>query len=164
MRKLGMGKIYIYLYIYMTVFLLSGCAVVDKTYINKSEFSMISGLVSEMQSKVSFVLRKVRQRYPEYQWIIYSGYRSPEQQFQLYLVGRRGIPGEEILTKTTKSKHMEGKAVDIYPLNGDGQIVRYPDAKAAYDYYGKSAKKLGLIWGGEWEDLKDYGHIELSPN
>jgi len=54
-------------------------------------------------------------------------------------------------------------AVDIYPVI-DKYPVPYGRARAAYDYYGKCAKAMGLIWGGDWNDPRDYGHIELGAD
>ena len=126
----------------------------------KYEEEMTSRLVSQMCSKTRIILRSVRQRYPQYDWHIYSGRRTSGEQAEFYKIGRRGILGEKIITDVRVSKHEMGMAVDIYPRNKN--VMEYDKAKDAYDYYGKLAKDLGLIWGGDWNDPKDYGHIELN--
>jgi peptidoglycan L-alanyl-D-glutamate endopeptidase CwlK len=30
-----------------------------------------------------------------------------------------------------------------------------------YELLGAAAQELGLVWGGGWRTLKDYGHVEL---
>ncbi len=30
-----------------------------------------------------------------------------------------------------------------------------------YGHYGEVAKSLGLVWGGDWRNLRDLGHVEL---
>jgi peptidoglycan L-alanyl-D-glutamate endopeptidase CwlK len=66
-------------------------------------------------------------------------------------------------SKTMKSRHLTGKAVDIMALvNGKGRweeaLYRQigPHVKAA-------AKKLkvAIVWGGDW-NWKDWGHFELD--
>lgn len=66
-------------------------------------------------------------------------------------------------SKTMKSRHLKGKAVDIMCLvNGKG---RWEEAlyKKVGPHVKAVAAKLGvaLIWGGDWS-WKDWGHFELD--
>ena len=143
--------------ILLTIFFLAGCIINQN---QQNEENMISQLVPQMRSKTRTILKNVRRCYPQYEWYINSGRRTPGEQAELYKIGRRGIFGEKSKTDVKISKHEMGKAVDIYPRNED--VIEYDKAKDAYDYYGKLAKGLGLIWGGDWNVPKDYGHIELN--
>lgn len=143
--------------IFLPIVFLVGC-ITTKSQLYDEE--MMSQLSPQMRSKTKIILRSVRQRYPQYDWHIHSGRRTSQEQAKLYKVGRRGISGEKVKTYSKVSKHEMGMAVDIYPRNEN--IIEYDKAKDAYDYYGKLAKDLGLIWGGDWNDPKDYGHIELN--
>jgi hypothetical protein len=64
-------------------------------------------------------------------------------------------PGKGIITKTLKSNHLDGKAVDILPMAGD--LVdwdRQDDRRVA------AMKNAGFIWGGDWPDFPDNPHFE----
>lgn len=66
-------------------------------------------------------------------------------------------------SKTMKSRHLTGKAVDIMCyVNGKG---RWEEAlyKKVGPHVKAIAAKLGvaLIWGGDW-NWKDWGHFELD--
>jgi diguanylate cyclase (GGDEF)-like protein len=76
-----------------------------------------------------------------------EGYRSKETQDGYYAQGR-SKPGNIITyAKGGQSDHQYGQAIDVDPSDGD------------YRKLGAQAKKLGLKWGGDWKDFKDWGHI-----
>lgn len=86
-------------------------------------------------------------------WIV-EGRRSYERQKMLYAMGA---------TKTLKSRHLTGHAVDIVPLI-DGQISwhwphYYPLAaaikRAAADI------SVPIEWGGDWKSFPDGPHWQL---
>ena len=72
-------------------------------------------------------------------------------------------------SKTQKSKHREGKAVDLVPINPDtGQPD--PDYAVGYDAISKAmakaAKDEGVDdyeWGGNWKSFQDKPHWQVSP-
>lgn len=89
-----------------------------------------------------------------YDFGITEGIRTPERQKQLYDEGK---------SKTLKSKHLIGKAVDIAILV-DGNITwdkKYYQEVA--EHIKKVAKKLGvdIRWGGEFKSFFDGPHFEL---
>jgi peptidoglycan L-alanyl-D-glutamate endopeptidase CwlK len=103
---------------------------------------------------------------------VLSGFRSPNEQLELYKQGRELKDGKWIrVGKTvtnvdgvnTKSKHnySPSQAIDIapYPIDWD-DIERFEQMAVVVMY---CAKKLGikLIWGGDWR-MKDYPHFELG--
>ena len=82
---------------------------------------------------------------------------------------RRMASRQELLvqmgrSKTLKSKHLDGKAVDIAPVLG----YTYPkvtsvvwDTKhSVWKEISRIGKSLGLKWGGDWRTFKDYVHWE----
>lgn len=73
------------------------------------------------------------------------------------------------VSKTLKSKHLEGLAVDLYPWpypkTQDGLIDSDSNAWNILAFYlGYCAGKLGLniTWGGTWKSLVDKPHFELE--
>lgn len=83
-------------------------------------------------------------------------YRSQERQNELYAQGRTK-PGK-IVTWTLNSRHTSRRAWDIAV-----------DGKELYDMEvikkaGEAGRKLGIIWGGNWEFTPDYPHFEVGEN
>ena len=85
---------------------------------------------------------------------ITEGVRTLERQKELVKAGA---------SRTLRSKHLEGKAVDV---------VAYVNGKVAWDWplYEKIAKAfkqaaaeldVNLKWGGDWATFKDGPHFEL---
>ena len=93
-------------------------------------------------------------------------YRSPTRQAELYLVGRRNIPGEKILTykdgTTARSRHnvFPAQAVDIAVDTDPGPGKHVSWKGGHYATLGPLAVKHGLIWGGSWA-FRDLPHLEL---
>ena len=85
---------------------------------------------------------------------ITEGVRTLERQKELVKAGA---------SRTLRSKHLEGKAVDV---------VAYVNGKVAWDWplYEKIAKAfkqadaeldVDIKWGGDWATFKDGPHFEL---
>lgn len=84
---------------------------------------------------------------------IVEGRRTPERQAQLYAQGRT-TPGP-IVSWTLRSKHLDGKAIDIAPLKLDGS-VDWNNKQAFLDMSKlmfESAQALGIKirWGADWD-------------
>lgn len=66
-------------------------------------------------------------------------------------------------SKTMKSRHLHGFAVDFVPLIG-GKIrwepVYFKPIGLAFDKASKQLR-IPIVWGGNWR-WKDWGHIELD--
>lgn len=88
-----------------------------------------------------------------------EGYRSPERQDRLALLGQHVTRA-----RAFQSKHQYGLAVDLAPIrNGKLSInEREPGNMAAYEAMGREALAEGLVWGGSWSNMKDFGHIEAT--
>lgn len=88
-------------------------------------------------------------------FVVTEGIRSPERQARLVKAGA---------SKTTKSRHLTGHAVDLAALV-DGDVrwdwPLYTQIAAAMK---AAAKSLGITitWGGDWKSFKDGPHFELS--
>jgi len=83
--------------------------------------------------------------------------RTAQRQGELYAIGRTK-PGK-IVTWTKKSRHQSGLAWDICK-NVKGE--EYSDT-GFFQACGQVAKKLGIIWGGNWKN-KDMPHFEVAKN
>jgi peptidoglycan LD-endopeptidase CwlK len=89
--------------------------------------------------------------------VLLEGYRSPERQNELAQMG-----SNVTRTGAWQSYHQYGLAADSAFMRG-GKIViseRDPWAMEGYVLYGQVAKRVGLTWGGHWQNA-DLGHIEL---
>lgn len=84
-----------------------------------------------------------------------GGLRNSTRQLELVREGK---------SKTLRSKHLDGRAIDFYA---------YVDGKGSWDTehlaiiaaaFLQAANKLGykISWGGFWRSFKDYPHIQLE--
>jgi peptidoglycan LD-endopeptidase CwlK len=93
---------------------------------------------------------------------VIEGVRSLEKQREYFDAGK---------SRTMKSKHLTGHAVDLMPLvdtDGDGDKEGtweerhfLPIADAMF----QASTNLGisLNWGGHWSSFKDCPHFEIDP-
>jgi peptidoglycan L-alanyl-D-glutamate endopeptidase CwlK len=93
-------------------------------------------------------------------FIVVEGLRTLERQRELFAAGK---------SKTMRSRHLNGHAVDLAPtvdIDGDGDLdltwVRehfYPicDAMRA----SAAAFNVPIEWGGDWHDFVDMPHWQL---
>ena len=90
----------------------------------------------------------------EVDFTVMEGVRTLERQRELYAQGRTA-PGK-IVTWTMKSRHIEGKAVDLvpYPLDWN-DIEKFNKIK---DAMFQAAKELdvNLRWGADWDGDGNY--------
>ena len=100
------------------------------------------------------------------------GYRTPEEQFELYKKGRKLVDGKWVKVGTTvtnldgkakKSNHNynPSRAVDVAPYPIDwNDIQRFKDLAIVIK---EAAKTVGvdIVWGGDWKSFKDYPHYEV---
>lgn len=88
----------------------------------------------------------------EVDFMVVEGLRTKQRQEELYAQGR--TKAGKIVTWTMKSKHIDGLAVDIAPVNKDGSIdwnsfVKFDKmAQAMFN----AAKELNvqIRWGADW--------------
>ena len=75
--------------------------------------------------------------------------RSAEEQERLVKAGK---------SKTMKSKHVIGRAVDLIIFDGKEPKFDSP----YYSILGNWWEQQGGTWGGRWESLRDLYHFEVS--
>jgi peptidoglycan L-alanyl-D-glutamate endopeptidase CwlK len=100
---------------------------------------------------------------------ITEGFRSFEKQNQLYEQGRT-MSGPIITNaKGGQSYHNYGLAIDFALINPKNKqlswntkIDRNHNGTADWMEVVQEAKKLGFAWGGDWENFKDYPHLEMN--
>lgn len=92
--------------------------------------------------------------------IITQGLRTIEEQNELYAQGRTK-PGKIVTNaKGGYSYHNFGLAFDFAILNADGSVNWNVDEK--WKRVGAIGKSLGLEWGGDWKNFKDYPHFQYT--
>jgi peptidoglycan L-alanyl-D-glutamate endopeptidase CwlK len=92
-----------------------------------------------------------------------QGLRTMDEQAALYAQGRTK-PGNRVTNaKPGSSLHNFGIAVD-FTLDADlTKPGLQPDwQEAHYAMLGEEARKLGLVWGGDWHSIKDNPHVEWN--
>lgn len=89
-------------------------------------------------------------------FIVTEGLRTPERQAQLVRVGA---------SRTLKSKHLSGHAVDL-AATVDGSVRwDWPlyDQLAIAMRAAAAEQGVQITWGGDWPTLRDGPHYELDP-
>ncbi|MEN1924826.1 M15 family metallopeptidase [Luteimonas sp. MJ293] len=109
----------------------------------------------DLQQRVLAIYRVLAQEHG-IRMVLVQGYRSPEQQEELYRQGR--------VTRAAawQSCHQYGLALDSAPMR-DGKLqwdMEDPWTRRAYFLYGELAQEAGLVWGGSWS-WGDFGHVEV---
>ena len=105
-------------------------------------------------------------RLPETQAAYYAQGREPVEAVN---AKRRGaglwlITAEEntkTITQTLKSKHLEGKALDVVPLGADGG-PNWAATKSEYQKIADVMKLFGFEWGGDWKGSWDQPHYQIK--
>jgi peptidoglycan LD-endopeptidase CwlK len=93
--------------------------------------------------------------------LITQGYRSIDEQNELYAQGRTK-PGKIVTNaKGGYSYHNFGLAFDIVIQNADGSLC-WSVADKRWKTVGAIGKSLGLEWGGDWRKFPDYPHFQLT--
>ena len=66
-------------------------------------------------------------------------------------------------SRTMKSKHLVGKAVDLYPLTMNRKEVDWSRFEDLADVMFEVAEEMEveIIWGGHWKTFVDKCHFEL---
>lgn len=79
---------------------------------------------------------------------VLEGVRTLERQRELYAQGRTA-PGK-IVTWTMKSKHLEGKAVDLVPYPLDWNDLKKFDKISKAMFAAAKEQGVKLRWGADW--------------
>lgn len=88
-------------------------------------------------------------------FVVTEGLRTKERQAQLVKAGA---------SKTMRSRHLTGHAVDLACLVGDEIRWDWPLYRKLADVMKQCAHELGvqIEWGGDWKTLKDGPHYQLT--
>lgn len=87
-----------------------------------------------------------------------SGYRSIEEQNELYAQGRTTEGKVVTNAKGGQSYHNFGVAIDIVEIKGGKALWSNPDQQAIADL----GKSIGFEWGGDWKSFKDKPHFQMT--
>ena len=131
--------------------------------LGKTSLARLKGVDEQL---VNIVKRAIE--ISEVDFTVLEGVRTLERQSELYAQGRTA-PGK-IVTWTMKSRHIEGKAVDLvpYPLDWN-DLEKFNKIKDAM-FQAASEQDVNLRWGADWDgDGKyrekgeyDSPHFELN--
>jgi len=88
-------------------------------------------------------------------FIVTEGLRSLARQKELVAKGA---------SKTMRSRHLTGHAIDFVPVVGGKITWKWPAFKPVADAFKQAAQelKVAIVWGGDWRTFKDGPHIELN--
>jgi peptidoglycan L-alanyl-D-glutamate endopeptidase CwlK len=91
----------------------------------------------------------------EVEFIVTEGVRTMKRQRELVAAGA---------SKTLKSRHLTGHALDFAPVVGGEVTWKWPAFPVIADAFKRAAKELGvaIVWGGDWTSFRDGPHIELD--
>ena len=119
----------------------------------------IKDLYIDFQPLIIKLLERSNKKTAPWRTFITDGYRSFNDQRELYAKGRTD-PGKIVThAKPGYSWHNFGLAVDI-AFQKDGKLS-YSDR--LYSTIVPIAKELGLEWGGDWIRYKDRPHFQWRP-
>ena len=60
-----------------------------------------------------------------------------------------------------KSNHQSGRALDITPVNEDGNPIWPPYSDPRWKQIADIVKRFGFSWGGDWPRFPDMPHYEM---
>jgi len=88
-------------------------------------------------------------------FIVTEGLRTMKRQRELVAAGA---------SKTLKSRHLTGHAIDFAPLIDGEPTWKWPPFHIVARAFKRAARELGIAiaWGGDWKAFKDGPHIELD--
>lgn len=107
------------------------------------------------KQRLLMVIKIMREQHG-YELVLLEGYRSPQRQNSL------ASNKNTTLARGYQSYHQFGLAADV-AFKRNGKVIiseRDPWAMRGYQLYGEVAESVGLIWGGRWKSIQDYGHTE----
>lgn len=119
-------------------------------------------LLLGVRPELGALVRKVRADNPALPFVVGSGLRSEAEQRQAQIWG--WSPGRRRGARSPHGRsHVEGRAVDLWPLDGDGRVTFDPLLQARLGAAVRSASRelaIALSWGGAWR-RPDPSHFEL---
>ncbi|WP_052342754.1 M15 family metallopeptidase [Bacillus sp. EB01] len=127
---------------------------------------MPSALHPEVKQKADTLVSRAAEKGITIQ--IYEGFRSNQEQEELYAQGRTEKGNIVTHARAGESYHNFGLAVDFALLTKDERLIW--DMEYDMNGNGRSdwnevvaiAKELGFEWGGDWPNFKDYPHLQMT--
>lgn len=88
-------------------------------------------------------------------FIVTEGLRTMKRQRELVAAGA---------SKTLRSRHLTGHAIDFAPLVGGEVTWKWPPFAIVAAAFKRAAAELDISigWGGDWRTFRDGPHIELD--
>lgn len=113
-------------------------------------------------------LERLDKVHPDLKKVVLEAAKNSQQKFKV-LEGMRTLERQRELfakgaTKTLRSRHLTGHAVDIAPVDDDGDVSwDWPLYYVLEPIIKSAASKVGvpINWGGDWKTFKDGPHWEL---
>ena len=129
----------------------------------------LDGLDSYVRKQAELLLVNANKRLTKYKMIITHGYRSIQEQNEIYSQGRTKKGSIVTNAKGGQSMHNYGLAIDFCLVTPDGKNAIW-DTYTDFDKDGKpdwaevveEAMKLGFEWGGDWKGFKDSPHLQMT--
>ncbi|MCL6573036.1 MAG: M15 family metallopeptidase [Bacillus sp. (in: Bacteria)] len=100
--------------------------------------------------------------------VITDSFRSVEDQDRLYEKGRSAEGNIVTHAKGAESYHNFGLAIDFALKTPSGNVVwdlnydRNENGRDDWTEVVDMAKALGFEWGGDWDQFKDYPHLQMD--
>lgn len=119
--------------------------------------------LASVQPQLASIVRKAQADNPGLRFVVGSGTRTWDQQRQAESWGwsPRAHP---FAASPSLRKHLDGKAVDLWPLDENGRVTFAPalQSRVAAAIM-RASRDLGIrvSWGGGWRRKKDPTHFEL---
>lgn len=89
---------------------------------------------------------------------VVSGYRSYQDQADLYAQGRTETGNIVTNAKPGYSYHNFGLAIDVVEIKNGQALWENP----SWPLIAKIGKEMGFEWGGDWSSFKDKPHFQMS--
>jgi peptidoglycan L-alanyl-D-glutamate endopeptidase CwlK len=88
-------------------------------------------------------------------FIVTEGLRTVARQRELMAKGA---------SRTMRSRHLTGYAIDFVPVVGGRITWKWPAFEPIAQAFKAAARELNvaIVWGGDWKTFKDGPHIELD--
>jgi peptidoglycan L-alanyl-D-glutamate endopeptidase CwlK len=88
-------------------------------------------------------------------FIVTEGLRTVARQRELMAKGA---------SRTMRSRHLTGHAIDFVPVVGGRITWKWPAFEPIAQAFKAAARELNvaIVWGGDWKTFKDGPHIELD--
>ena len=115
-------------------------------------------ILSTVDKRLQLLANEVLKTSP-YDFAITSGYRTQQEQMQMYIKKVSKCDGIE-----KKSKHQLRKAIDImvYDEHGVGTWEEKYYQEVALIFKQKAKElNINISWGGDWKSFKDCPHFEV---